>query len=163
MGRSWPGMRCAVCRGRGLTTVWLQKPRLGLVALHLPPTHYTLIKTLSLPLRTCIFIHHTAVPIYSFRVVISTSVSFLHTTRVTYVLSRPHWACNVSLRVVVFRSRKFYHRMFDLCHYFYTDTAFLTFTRYACNFSSLFVNKSASIPLTLQHYASSCPCLECYL
>lgn len=156
-------MRCAVCRGRGLTTVWLQKPRLGLVAVHLFSTHCYIPSPASLARRTCIFIHHIGVPIYSFRVVVYKGISVIFITYAYILLCLTHWACNISLKVVAFRSYKLCRRIFDLCHNFYTNTAFLTFIHRACDFCSLSVNKGACIPVSPKCFAWRYLCLACCL
>lgn len=96
-------VRCAVCTGRGQTTVRLQKPRLGLVAYYLASTYYTPIKSFLFPRHTCIFIHRTILAIYSFNcTIISPSRSRSPDAGVQCTHSHPSSLC---LRV--FRSFKF--------------------------------------------------------
>lgn len=94
-GGGFPG-HGAVCGvfGEGLTTVRLQKPRLGLVACCLPLPRVTPNITHSLLPYTCIFIHRTWVPIYSFNWITPIVFSLL-----SRCISLPlHWICIFDLR-----------------------------------------------------------------
>lgn len=113
-------MRCAVCRGRGLTTVWLQKPRLGLVASRLARTaggeH---APARSLFALASLFTTLLVLSILSKRLRVAASLSRALPAGSGVSVAIIGLAM-LGLIVVSFRSRTFRTGMFDLCRYFST-------------------------------------------